>query len=134
MRRHSGSLAFMIHHAVLSYHPESLPAALASECAARVGKFAPFHSILFRHQKTLAKRPWQSYALLSGIADTAAFSTCLSNPETMAAIRADLVAVRHLAAPTIPVIIVGDSLYSGLPWDLESITDRALRKSALVFK
>ena len=61
-----------------------------------------------------------------GIMDTAAFSSCRQDPATAAIVRKDLTTAERLGAKATPILVVGDSIYRGVPWDLEAILERLL--------
>ncbi len=60
--------------------PQSVPAAVAVECADRQGRFESTYRLLFAQQESLGSKPWATFAEEAGIPDLAAFSECVSMP------------------------------------------------------
>jgi protein-disulfide isomerase/uncharacterized membrane protein len=69
-------------------HAHACEAALSSECARRQGKFWPMHAELYGHQQALGRAELDGHAAKIGL-DLAAFSRCMGEPETLAAVRRD---------------------------------------------
>ena len=53
MAKYKDQVRIVYRHFPLSFHPNALPAALASECAAEQGKFWEFHGAMFKNQDAL---------------------------------------------------------------------------------
>jgi len=96
-------------------HPRARPAARAAECAYDQGKFEPFHDALFLDQSGVGSRPWTSFAVSAGIADTTKFKACLASPRVDARVIADEHAADRLGIRGTPTFVVGDSIFEGLP-------------------
>jgi len=62
----------------LPSHPNARPAAVASECAATLGRYAPYHDALFAHQQDLAHAHYAAWAAAAGL-DRAKFKACLAS-------------------------------------------------------
>lgn len=60
--------------------PQSVPSAVAVECADRQGKFEPMYRLLFAQQESLGSKPWAAFADEAGIPDLAAFEECVELP------------------------------------------------------
>jgi protein-disulfide isomerase len=75
-----GTIAVVFHHFPLRNHPVALPAAVASECAHRQGRFAPFMRLALAQQDSLGKKPWSRFAEDVGILDGPAFDECVALP------------------------------------------------------
>ena len=112
-RRHPGQIAVMYRHFPLDGHPQAMPAAIASECAAAQGRFAEFADSVFWHQDSLAALSWSRLADRAGVADTARFKTCLNDPAVRQRIATDVAVGKGLALSGTPAIIVGNELISG---------------------
>ena len=54
MNKYKDQVRLVYRHFPLSFHPNALPAAIASECAAEQGKFWEFHSAMFKNQDSLS--------------------------------------------------------------------------------
>lgn len=80
MDQSGGSVAVVFHHFPLSGHVNALPAAIASECAHRQGRFWPMYRALLDGQDSIGDVPWERYATDAGIDDLTAFSSCMLQP------------------------------------------------------
>jgi protein-disulfide isomerase len=89
-------------------HPNARPAAIAAECAAAQGAFESYHDFLFEHQDSLGKIPWATVAKRTGVADIAAFKTCLSSGATLAILRNDSLAGQALHIHGTPTVVVNE--------------------------
>lgn len=75
LETYKGKVKQVYKHYPLSFHPNALPAANASECAAEQGKFWEMHDKLFENQDTLSATAYKTYAEAIGL-DTAKFQKC----------------------------------------------------------
>ena len=76
-----------------THHPWAMTAAIASECAARQGRFWAYHDLLFARQPEWVKSPdpvgaLKGYAAELGLRQ-AAFDQCLDEGETLPVVRQD---------------------------------------------
>jgi protein-disulfide isomerase len=74
-----GSVQNIYVHFPLGYHRFALPAARGAECAAQVGKFQEWVSVLFEKRDSLGLKSWGHYALEAGIKDTSRVNECVRN-------------------------------------------------------
>ena len=117
--------ALIYRHWPLSYHRFAMPAARASECAARQGAFPAYHHELYAHQDSLGLTSFGQMAAAAGVTDTAAFGACLAEPEPPPAIARDVEAVTNLGGTGTPTILINGYRWFGLPTrtQLDSILD-----------
>jgi len=71
--------ALVVQHFPLN-RPQSVPSAVAVECADRQGRFEPMYRLLFAQQESLGSKPWTTFAGEAGIPDLAAFEECVKLP------------------------------------------------------
>lgn len=71
------SVAFVVIHFPLRTHSHSVPAAVASECAAAQGRFSQFVDAVFASQELIGEREWSAFAEQAGVPDAAAFTECM---------------------------------------------------------
>jgi protein-disulfide isomerase len=76
-------------HFPLNFHPNAMPAALASQCANAQGKFWEFHDKLFANQKQLGPSFYESTAGELGL-DVEKFKKCVDDPATKAYVMRDM--------------------------------------------
>ncbi len=81
-------VALVFRHYPLSFHPNAVPAALASECAAEQGKFWEYHDILFENQNALTEADLMSYAKTLKL-DEDQFSECYKSQKYQDKVDAD---------------------------------------------
>jgi protein-disulfide isomerase len=78
-------------HFPLSFHPNAMPAAIASECVAKLGgndKFWNFHDQLFANQDKLSSDLYLSLAKQLGVNEND-FKSCLTDPAIAARVNQD---------------------------------------------
>lgn len=97
------------------------PAAIASECAARVGAFEAFHNLLFAKWDSIGKKPWTSFAREVGVADTSQFVRCMREPSIAGRVDHDTAAAHRLGVIVTPTLLINDVLVPGYS-DTESVT------------
>lgn len=109
-----GDVYYVIRHFPLSRaHPRAVPAALASECAARQGKFWPYKEMLMNNQKRLSGEMFLQLARTVGVSDRGRFRTCLENREPMSTVREEFQAGQDRGVRATPTLFVGDEKISG---------------------
>jgi len=95
-----------------SMHPEACRAAAASVCAGKQGKFWEMHDALFDAQADLGPKKYRALAAALSL-DSEAFSVCLDDPDTQAAILADTEAGAATGATGTPTFFVNGRELSG---------------------
>jgi protein-disulfide isomerase/uncharacterized membrane protein/thiol-disulfide isomerase/thioredoxin len=95
-----------------SMHPQACLAASAAQCAHRQGRFWDYHDALFLNQGHLERDDLLVYAGRLDL-DTAAFDACLSSPEPMEELRADIAAMRALEITGTPRTFIAGREFSG---------------------
>jgi protein-disulfide isomerase len=108
------------HYPLSAIHPFAMTAAIASECAARQGRFRAYHDRLFARQDSIGRLSWTLTALESGITDTVSFGRCLrDSASVMPRIRADQAAAAKLGVHGTPALLINDELFAGAPSEPE---------------
>lgn len=93
-------------------HPFACSSAAAAQCAARQGKFWPFHDLLFKNQNAQGPDSLMLYAIQVGL-DIDVFKSCLRDPAVLELVRADIALGRRLGIQGVPVFIIKDKMYVG---------------------
>ena len=104
----SGQVSVVYRHLPSRANDVGRRAAIAAECAARLGSFEAFHDLLFQHLDSLGTRSWISLAHEAGIPDNAAFGTCLRDPIVGAIVDRDVAAADQLGAIVTPTLLIND--------------------------
>jgi protein-disulfide isomerase len=128
---HPDDVAIVFRHFPLeAIHPHAVQAALASECAARAGRFEAYHDALFALGDSIGQVSWGTLALRAGIRDTTAFAPCMRDSATRMRVREDIEAGRALGITGTPVILVNAAKFRGvLPnGELERQVSSALQR------
>lgn len=107
-----------------SIHPLARPAAEASECAAKQGKFWAYKDALFRDQSWLAGQANEVFAALAAETglNTGTFNTCLATRGGQAAVDAGLAEARRLGLNGTPSVFVGP-YQAADPFDTPGLLD-----------
>lgn len=106
-------------HDLAFFGEQSVAAAVAARAADKQGKFLEFHDALFASYAGKGGHPEMTKALLldtakkAGVADMAAFETALTDPDLVAAVRADTVDAGQRGVTGTPTIFVGDKKLEG---------------------
>ena len=86
-------VAVVNRHFPLASHPAAIPAARASECAARQGAFEAMHGALVAGQSRIGDAPWGRFAQEAGVRDLPAFDACMAETGPIAAVGRDTVGI-----------------------------------------
>lgn len=105
LARYPEQVRLFYRHLPLPGHPRARPAAIASVCAERQGRFWTYHDLLFDNQGALSDADLRSYAEQLEL-DLALFDACLSSPEAAARIDEDLAAAEALGVSGTPAFFV----------------------------
>lgn len=101
-------------HFPLSYHTHAIPAALASECAERQGRFEQFADAVFARQDSLGVLSWTGFATLAGVPSAAAFEACFDSVSDAKVLAGQNLAKRIGARGT-PTVLVNGWKLAGAP-------------------
>ncbi|MCK9988910.1 MAG: hypothetical protein AzoDbin1_05382 [Azoarcus sp.] len=121
LRTSNGNLGLVFHNYPLPSHLRAREAANAAACASAQGQFQSFHDRVFSGVVPGSALEWASFAAALPVADSAGFMKCLKSEWADSLVQADVRMGDRLGVNATPTILIGDSLYSGLPWDLEKI-------------
>lgn len=88
MREYDGKVKWVLRHYPLSFHPQAVPSANASECAGEQGKFWEYADKLFENQATLGDDLYKKLAGDLGL-NKSKFESCYSAKKYQAHITAD---------------------------------------------
>jgi predicted DsbA family dithiol-disulfide isomerase len=119
-------VAVVIRHIPIASHPFALPAARASECAARQERFIAFHHALFAGQALIGVDPWTRFAQDARLPDLPAFDACMAETGPVAAVERDRAAGRRLEVDRTPTLLINEHRYAGAP-PLSTLRERVQR-------
>lgn len=128
--RYGDSLRIVFRHWPLSYHRFAYPAARAAECAAAQGRFFPYHDLLYQKQDSLGLKSFLSFAVESGVPDTAAFRKCNSTSDSIPEVSRDIAAAKQAGGTGTPTILVNGNRLPGAPdsTTFDSVVTAAMRE------
>ena len=119
VERHPGEVAVVFKHKYWDYHPHSLTAALAAECAGKAGKFWEVHDALFANQRSwsalgpdAARGLMLAYAEGAGL-DPDSVEYCMAYPAVAAAVAADLAETESLWVRATPSFFINGRRFAG---------------------
>ncbi len=107
-----GDMQVVFRHWPLSYHRFAMPAAVAAECAATVGRFPEMYHALYRYQDSLGLKPFAEVAAEAGVVDIDAFEACRREQDGLPAIERDRLMAEALNLGGTPAILI-DGVYFG---------------------
>ena len=111
--RYGNQVAVLYRHDPLAIHPQAFAAAVAAECAANQGRFAPYHALLFRLQDSIGPISFQQFAQRAGVPDSASFSRCTADAAIMDRVRQDAKEAERIGVRGTPAMIVKNQLLGG---------------------
>lgn len=131
LAKYPNDVAVEFHHWPLAYHRFALPAARAADCASEQGQFESLHYLLYEKQDSLGLKSFTDYATEAGVADVAAFDSCLRNRQEFPKIDRGTESALAIDAHGTPAIIVGGNLLGKIPTlgELESLVERELARA-----
>lgn len=127
MEEFGDDVAWVYRHFPLSFHPEALPAAVASECASEQGKFWEYADALFENQDSLDEDYYPELAKTLGL-NVTNFQTCLDSGKYDDLIDTQTSAGAAAGVNGTPATFVNGELISGaVPYaTLQGIVEDAL--------
>jgi protein-disulfide isomerase len=93
-------------------HKSACLAAIASECAARAGKFWEYHDLLFGAQDQLAREQLIAKAERLGIAKDV-FTACLDDPSARSLVLSDTGAGAKIGVKSTPTLVINGRTVEG---------------------
>ncbi|MBC8088341.1 MAG: thioredoxin domain-containing protein [Phycisphaerae bacterium] len=109
------ALRVVTRHFPLSSHPHAPAAANAAECAAELGRFSEFETVVYAQQDSIGTKPWIRFASDAGVRDTADFSRCVAKRRHASTVDRDLKVSRELKLTGTPAYFVNGAPYVGAP-------------------
>lgn len=79
VKKYGDKVAWVYKHYPLSFHPQAMPAALASECASEQGKFWEFTDAVFAEQPRLSEPNFLKEVAQKLKLNTSKFDSCVSS-------------------------------------------------------
>ena len=123
----AGGFTVVYRHFPLAIHTHAEHAAIASECAARQGRFESMHDAIFARGDSLGAVPWVRLAEQAGVQDTGAFNRCVGDSSAVLRLRRDLEAGAALKVQRTPTILVGGVRVTGVA--PQSVLDSLIQAS-----
>ena len=108
----TGKVKLVYMHYPLNFHPEAVPAALASECAYEQGKFWEYHDLIFENPGSLGTASYKRWAGDLGL-DQEQFDECYDSGKYDAEVKADLSEGQNAGIRGTPGFLVNGRLISG---------------------
>lgn len=129
MEEYEGQVAWVYRHFPLSFHPEAVPAAVASECAAEQDLFWDYADRLIENYASLDEELYIELAAELGL-NTASFEACLGSGNYEDEIATEMSGGSAAGVTGTPGTFVNGTLVKGaVPFEsFQSIIDSALAK------
>jgi len=117
-------------HFPLSFHANAKPAAVASICAQKQGKFWEMHDKMFENQQSLTEDSFTKWASELSL-DGTAFGNCLKDPASAKIVDADMKAAEEVGVNSTPTFFInGKKVAGALPFEqFKQIIDEELAKN-----
>jgi protein-disulfide isomerase len=128
-KAYAGKVRYVSRHFPLGIHPFASGAAVAAECAQRLGHFWRYHDLLFHTQDALGASSLVRDAKKVGI-DPVAFRACTRSSSARSRVQRDLADGRRYGVTGTPTTFINGTPYVGaLPFaDFKAAIDAALKK------
>ena len=129
--RYGDSLAVVLRHWPLPYHPLAYPAARAAECAGAQGRYTEYSDALFAHQDSLGVKSFAAFAADAGVPDLKRFTACGSLSNKIADVERDTKAALALKGRGTPTVIINGEMLTGVPdsTQLDDLIRKAFARS-----
>lgn len=126
MSEYAGQIRFVYRDLPIQGHPQSLPAAVAANCAGEQDAYWPFHDALFSGQSDLGRATYLQFAGGIGL-DTAEFTACLERADQTEP-QADYQDALRLGINSTPTFVINGQVVVGAqPYEsFKAIIDQAL--------
>lgn len=103
----NGEVYYVLRHFPISrHHPQALPAASASECAAEQGAFWPFKLLAMKNQKRLSEELYLGIGRKIGLEDFEAFRGCVRKEQHKSKVENDRWTGRMRQVEATPTLLV----------------------------
>lgn len=122
-------------HQPLPFHPNAMPAAIASEAAREQGKFWQMHDLMFQNQQQLSPANYEAWARQIGL-DGKKFQAALNSPTVKSRIEEDSRQGNQVGANGTPTSFVNcRQVVGALPYDaFKKIVDEEIARAAQMRK
>jgi protein-disulfide isomerase len=107
-----GKVALYFKHFPLGFHRRAKPAAVASYCAHKQGKFWDFHDAIFATPRALADADLEGHAKKLGL-NLDDYRTCVSSREASVSVDDDMAEGKGASVTGTPTILVNGRKYNG---------------------
>jgi protein-disulfide isomerase len=117
------------HFPLTSIHPQAMPSALASECAAEQGKFWEYSDELFKNQDSLSAEYYSTLAGELGLNQNK-FDECVSSKKYQSVVDEDIASGSAAGVTGTPATFINGQLISGaVPYEsIKQVIDAELAK------
>jgi protein-disulfide isomerase len=128
MKEYDGRVRLVFKDLPLPFHTRAPAAHEAARCAAESGRFWAYHDRLFAEQPAFQREDLVRYAVDLGV-DRTAFTRCLDERRSKAAVEADVAQARALGITGTPTFIInGQPLVGAQPIEaFRNAIDSALK-------
>lgn len=130
-----GDYVYFVYRDFAILGPESINAAIASECADDQNAFWTYHDLLFANQSNLSRQTYINLAEDLDL-DVAVFTTCLDSEQHLDEVQADSVTVQQLGMTGTPTFFINGIYVSGAqPFELfAQIIEEELAAAGIVIE
>jgi len=121
MRKKSSIRLVRRHFPLMDIHPWASRLAIGGVCANRFGEFDDYYRRAFDAQVLVGGERWGGVQdLFSPKARTPELEKCLSDPQSISVVEADIEAGRRLGVAATPSVLINNRLYSGA-WSVKQL-------------
>lgn len=115
----TGKVYYKIRHFPLARaHPQAIPTAVASECAAEQGKFWEFKELAMQNQDQLSRQNLIKFGEVLKLSDMGSYKSCLQDRNRVQTIKSEYKQGRSQEIKGTPGILIEDELVEGaLPFN-----------------
>jgi protein-disulfide isomerase len=111
--RFAGTTSLVYRHWPLANYTLAYPAARASECAAKQGRFVEFHNIVYQNQRQLGVKGVLGLAVDAQIPDMVEFEACARDEKPVPEIERDIQTAKQIGGTGTPTVIINGWLIRG---------------------
>jgi protein-disulfide isomerase len=131
MKKYGNDLRVVFKHNPLAFHPNAMPAAIASHCAHRQRSFWPLHELLFQNPRALEREKLLEYARQAGNLNFRKWKRCFEKQDTKEEVEADQKMAIGFGARGTPAFFINGRFLSGAQpqSNFERVIDEELEKA-----
>jgi len=129
-KKYKDQISIVYNHFPQDEFSSTFKAAVASECAAKQGKFLDYHNLLFANQENLEDLSFDNLAIKAKIQDISLFKECCESNEAKNIVLESMSIADNLEIGGVPTFLINDKIVPGVRSESEfsNLIEELLKK------